>query len=424
MSTESRHLAAASIKREPIEQDEEESEYPHNSNGHDGSAAFSAASRVSADDVAPTPTKKTTKPYKPKKKDHHHHRRHRRRKDGGEAPATVTSGAAATVAVSNMTAAVASTSSGSSSKAWCSEVTPDLKIRIRSPDSRPVTAASAAGAATIPAEISPLTTSTPPLPLDRLAPPPLSHEWSTNGGGRSVEEKRRRRHNTDYTAEEEEDEEDSAFESNGKFDEDDDIEEDDEAVTDLMAGMRKRFPSEDKSKIRAFLPPHHLLWTWGDVGTKPRNKTRKIFHQEIVRGKGRDERLTLGDSAVFLSTSRPDRPYIGRIESMWESWSGNMKVRVRWFYHSEETEGTGEGGRRIQDLTEPGALFESCHFDENDIQTISHKCDVLEFAEFQNRIRKDPNLKMGIYDNNDLYYLAGSYDPVVGTLSFRPGVFP
>jgi hypothetical protein len=28
-------------------------------------------------------------------------------------------------------------------------------------------------------------------------------------------------------------------------------------------------------------------------------------------------------------------------------------VRVRWFYHAEETEGTGEGGRRIQDLSEP-----------------------------------------------------------------------
>ena len=29
------------------------------------------------------------------------------------------------------------------------------------------------------------------------------------------------------------------------------------------------------------------------------------------------------------------------------------QVRVRWFYHAEETEGTGEGGRRIQDLSEP-----------------------------------------------------------------------
>jgi len=47
----------------------------------------------------------------------------------------------------------------------------------------------------------------------------------------------------------------------------------------------------------------------------------------------------VGDSAVFLSTGRPDRPYIGRIESMWETTSGNKVVRVRWFYHPEETTG-------------------------------------------------------------------------------------
>ena len=35
-----------------------------------------------------------------------------------------------------------------------------------------------------------------------------------------------------------------------------------------------------------------------------RNKTRKIFHTSIFRD---DEVLKVGDSAVFLSTSRPDR---------------------------------------------------------------------------------------------------------------------
>ena len=28
---------------------------------------------------------------------------------------------------------------------------------------------------------------------------------------------------------------------------------------------------------------------------------------------------------------------IGRIESMWESWGSNMVVKVKWFYHPEET---------------------------------------------------------------------------------------
>lgn len=46
----------------------------------------------------------------------------------------------------------------------------------------------------------------------------------------------------------------------------------------------------------------------------------------------------LGDSAVFLSTGRPDRPYIGKIEAMWET-CGTMVVKVKWFYHPEETVG-------------------------------------------------------------------------------------
>ena len=53
----------------------------------------------------------------------------------------------------------------------------------------------------------------------------------------------------------------------------------------------------------------------------------------------------VGECAVFLSTGRPHLPYVGRVESMWESWGGNMVVRVKWFYHPEET----KGGRKAYD---------------------------------------------------------------------------
>ena len=53
----------------------------------------------------------------------------------------------------------------------------------------------------------------------------------------------------------------------------------------------------------------------------------------------------VGECAVFLSTGRPHLPYVGRIESMWESWGGNMVVKVKWFYHPEET----KGGRNDHD---------------------------------------------------------------------------
>lgn len=49
--------------------------------------------------------------------------------------------------------------------------------------------------------------------------------------------------------------------------------------------------------------------------------------------------LQVGDSAVFLSTGRPDRPYIGRIESLWETATNNRVVKVKWYYHPEETTG-------------------------------------------------------------------------------------
>ena len=45
----------------------------------------------------------------------------------------------------------------------------------------------------------------------------------------------------------------------------------------------------------------------------------------------------MGDCAVFLSPGRPQLPYVGRVESLWESWSSSMVVRVKWFYHPEET---------------------------------------------------------------------------------------
>lgn len=47
--------------------------------------------------------------------------------------------------------------------------------------------------------------------------------------------------------------------------------------------------------------------------------------------------MRVGDCAVFLSAGRPNLPYIGRIENFWESWTSSMVVKVKWFYHPEET---------------------------------------------------------------------------------------
>ena len=56
------------------------------------------------------------------------------------------------------------------------------------------------------------------------------------------------------------------------------------------------------------------------------NRDRDYYEGEEQGGGG--DTLSVGDCAVFLSTSRPDRPYIGRIHSLWQTGGGNMKVQV------------------------------------------------------------------------------------------------
>eukprot|EP00092_Neocalanus_flemingeri_P003683 GFUD01003957.1.p1 GENE.GFUD01003957.1~~GFUD01003957.1.p1 ORF type:complete len:1381 (+),score=371.85 GFUD01003957.1:1199-5341(+) len=177
----------------------------------------------------------------------------------------------------------------------------------------------------------------------------------------------------------------------------------------------KRPGAENKTIIpMASSVPKHLLWSWSDEGQKLSAKARKVYHDSIEKD---DDTIHVGDCAVFLSTGRPDRPYIGRIHSMWQTSAGNMKVQVNWFYHPAEVEGTAVGGGRVEDIKTKGALFESCHFDENDIHTISHKCHILEVDQFKQRLQIG-----GDQTATELYYLAGEYDPVEGVIVFRQGV--
>ncbi|KAH8294711.1 hypothetical protein KR018_001995 [Drosophila ironensis] len=196
-----------------------------------------------------------------------------------------------------------------------------------------------------------------------------------------------------------------------------------ETASNLMSEISDEAKGEDlvehnnskgSSKIAAFLPERQL---WGWYGTAYRKagvkgRARKQFYKTIKRGK---ETITVGDSAVFLSTGRPDRPYIGRIESMWETTTGNKVVRVAWFYHPEETTGCPK-------LKYPGALFESPHEDENDVQTISHRCEVLQFGSYFDKFGADSKQYQSIYDNNDTYYLAGHYNPRLQVLKLQDDI--
>ncbi|XP_022243309.1 uncharacterized protein LOC106460807 isoform X3 [Limulus polyphemus] len=178
---------------------------------------------------------------------------------------------------------------------------------------------------------------------------------------------------------------------------------------------KDRLPSVEKSKIAA-----QQLWRWAGKSFRrasTKGKAKKEFYKAIIRGK---ETIKVGDCAVFLSTGRPHLPFIGRIETMWQSWGGNMVVKVKWFYHPDETKGGNQ-------LLEPkGAVFQSPHMDENDVQTISHKCEVLSWTEYKaRRVAETSSGKSeygSMFDNNDVYYLAGSYDPLTASLNLEAGV--
>ncbi|XP_052126700.1 trinucleotide repeat-containing gene 18 protein isoform X2 [Frankliniella occidentalis] len=168
--------------------------------------------------------------------------------------------------------------------------------------------------------------------------------------------------------------------------------------------------SVERSKIAAFLPPRKL-WGWSGKGYKRQGGKgrKKEFYKCIQRDK---EEIKVGDCAVFLSTNSPDRPYIGRIESLWETYNGMMVVRVKWFYHPEETEG-------CPTLKYPGGLFQSDHADDNDVQTISHRCEVLPLSEYEKKVNHHTAHLVHL---QDVYYLAGSYDPKNIQIKLEKGV--
>ncbi|EDO47932.1 predicted protein, partial [Nematostella vectensis] len=151
------------------------------------------------------------------------------------------------------------------------------------------------------------------------------------------------------------------------------------------------------------------LWQWSGKSTqnKRKGKGRKSFYKSIARG---DETISVGECAVF--TSNPSKshnlPYVGKIESMWEGWNGCMVVKVRWYYHPEET----KQGRRPGDVQ--NSLYRSTHVDENEIQTISHKCEVVSPEDYKERVTSQDTMATRSSSNERfgrLFCCTGSYDP-------------
>ncbi len=78
-----------------------------------------------------------------------------------------------------------------------------------------------------------------------------------------------------------------------------------------------------------------------------------------------------------------------------------------------------------------GGLFSSPHTDENDVQTIVHKCQVLPLKEYTRLLnssssadspKKGKKSASAVQPPEDSYYLAGAYDPSLMSINFQTGV--
>lgn len=174
---------------------------------------------------------------------------------------------------------------------------------------------------------------------------------------------------------------------------------------------RPIYQEEDSYPPCPTLHPVKQSWEWVGTPTQRRGlkgRARKLFYKALVRGK---EMVRVGDCAVFQSPGgqhslQPKMPCVGLILALWESWSNNMVAKVRWFYHSQDPVALGATGQQET----KHALYQSSHEDENDVQTISHKCQVLSRQEYERACR---NRKSGD-GGQEVFYLAGTYDPGSG----------
>lgn len=89
-------------------------------------------------------------------------------------------------------------------------------------------------------------------------------------------------------------------------------------------------PVETPSPIARMLP-NKRHWKWASTS---RVSGGNQYFTAIRRGR---ETITIGDSVLFYSYRKPhEKPYIGKIVSLWLNQKLEMRVRSQWFYRPEE----------------------------------------------------------------------------------------
>lgn len=66
-----------------------------------------------------------------------------------------------------------------------------------------------------------------------------------------------------------------------------------------------------------------------------------------------------------------------------------------------------------------GGLFQSDHADDNDVQTISHRCEVLSLCDYEKKLNRHSARPAHLHG---VYYQAGVYDPKNLQIKLEKGV--
>lgn len=106
-------------------------------------------------------------------------------------------------------------------------------------------------------------------------------------------------------------------------------------------------PVETPSPIARMLP-NKCHWKWAS-GSRVSGGNQ--YFTAIRRGR---ETINIGDSVLFYSYRKPhEKPYIGKIVSLWLNQKSEMRVRSQWFYRPEELQQPC--------ILDPPVIFLSCH---------------------------------------------------------------
>ena len=132
----------------------------------------------------------------------------------------------------------------------------------------------------------------------------------------------------------------------------------------------------------------------------------ELFYTQLcVKG----ENFHVGDTVFVQGSSEPHRPWLCRIDSFWESTSGERFFEGRWYWYPDET---CAGRLQGHDTRE---IFQTEHCtDQQEVEVIDSQCHVLSWDVYQEWLDQ-PSTGC---DDDHTYICRASYHP--GTGEFRP----